>query len=379
MNYKKWSASVLVLAILLAMVDAEGTKTVVTKGTGISKEQARNDALRMAVEQVAGVKIFSQTEVQDFVAVKDAIITESFGLVTSYKIIKEITLEKGKLYEVQVEAMVTTDVRGKWDQIKVILQQKGNPSVMFCLKETLDGVPTPQGTGEIELTTHFRKLGFRVIDRQHHESTKDLHKQIASLEGNLDAVIAAATDQGADMVVVGLLEGIFKGYEELLPGMTYVRHNYIFGTKIIRTDTSQVVGSLTDTDEGRVLAELMTREVAGRDGFKTVLKDKFVQPMIVDLVETWIMEMGSTGTPITVIITNISRKQGKAVKNLVGEQAGVKKVEEENFTKKRYTMTVYTDLSVSDLLDILEDLEDYPLESETTAKNRVELRYSPEE
>ncbi len=63
--------------------------SIITVGTGGTKEEAIQDALRSAVERAVGVYIYSSTEVENFQVVKDKIISASRGYVNNYEIVKE--------------------------------------------------------------------------------------------------------------------------------------------------------------------------------------------------------------------------------------------------------------------------------------------------
>lgn len=371
----KWRILAITLVSLAAMI--LGDTTVVAVGMGASAIQARNDALRNAVEQGVGVKIFSESVVQNFVAVKDAIISESFGLVTSYKVISET--KKDGMYEVKVEAVVSKDVSSKWAQMRVILEQKGNPTVMFCIKEMLDGVDTPASTGESRLVRAFQEdLKFQVIDRAHHEKLKELQKQIKTLEGNYQAVIDAASDQGANLLVIGTLEGKFKGFMDFY-GVQYIEHNYIYTTKIIRTDTAQVIAAFDQVYYQRHNSMQYSREAAGRAGFGQVVSAKHVQPLVERLVYTWIHEMQNTGAPVTLVISNapfsLKRKVVDALKS--GSEA-VLSADVQRYQSKRLTLRLMSRLSAEDLAEQLEQIPGLPLEVESVTANTIEARYTSE-
>lgn len=68
---------------------ATKTSSITTVGTGETKDDAIQDALRKAVERAMGVYIYSNTEVENFQVVKDKIIASSKGYVNNYKIVKE--------------------------------------------------------------------------------------------------------------------------------------------------------------------------------------------------------------------------------------------------------------------------------------------------
>lgn len=80
--------------------------TIEAKGIGIARADATQDALRNAVSQAAGVVLSSNTTVENFMVISDAIATNTQGYIKSYSILKEQATAEG--YEVTVKAVVTT-------------------------------------------------------------------------------------------------------------------------------------------------------------------------------------------------------------------------------------------------------------------------------
>ncbi len=78
---------------------------VEAKGVGVNREDALQNALRLCVEQVAGVTLASETRVENFMVISDAITSRSEGYINSYTIIKETPFPDR--YEVTVRAKVS--------------------------------------------------------------------------------------------------------------------------------------------------------------------------------------------------------------------------------------------------------------------------------
>jgi hypothetical protein len=75
-------------------------------GIGINKSDALNDALRNAVGQAAGVALKSETRVENYMIVSDAIATNINGYVSGYQVISEIPFPDR--FEVKVKAKIST-------------------------------------------------------------------------------------------------------------------------------------------------------------------------------------------------------------------------------------------------------------------------------
>lgn len=97
----------IILVCLCTALHSQTTIETEAKGTGISRTDALQDALRNAVSQGAGVSIASETKVENFMILSDAIESNTKGYIKSYTIIKEIPFSNG--FEVTVKAIVTTE------------------------------------------------------------------------------------------------------------------------------------------------------------------------------------------------------------------------------------------------------------------------------
>jgi len=116
--------TVFVFSTMFAFSQAE-TVEVTGVGFGSDQKKARqdaiDDALRLAVGKVGGVHLKSMTNVENFVTLKDAISTRSKGYVKTYDIIKETPLD-GK-YEITINATVST--KAMLEDAKTLAQMIG--------------------------------------------------------------------------------------------------------------------------------------------------------------------------------------------------------------------------------------------------------------
>ncbi len=78
---------------------------VEVQGMGVARTDALSDALRAAVGKAAGVTLRSETTVENFMVVSDAIATNSQGYITSYNILNEGAAPAG--YQVTIRARVS--------------------------------------------------------------------------------------------------------------------------------------------------------------------------------------------------------------------------------------------------------------------------------
>lgn len=92
--------------ICATVLQAQSDVTVEAKGVGLERADALQDALRNAVSQAVGATLSSQTMVENFMVVSDAISSNTTGYIQKYTIVKEVPLKDR--VEVTVSAEVTT-------------------------------------------------------------------------------------------------------------------------------------------------------------------------------------------------------------------------------------------------------------------------------
>ncbi|MEI6348806.1 MAG: hypothetical protein WCP69_12740 [Bacteroidota bacterium] len=96
---------ILLISLTSAGLWAQETTTVEVKGQGLKRDDAIQDALRAAVGQAVGVAVSSETKVENFMVLSDAISTKTEGYIASYKVVKETPFPDR--FEVIVSAVVS--------------------------------------------------------------------------------------------------------------------------------------------------------------------------------------------------------------------------------------------------------------------------------
>ncbi len=83
---------------------SQDSKTVEVKGVGSNRDEALNNAIRTAAEQV-GIEVTSESQMENGALIRDAISTKAQGIVQSYDVLEETPL--GKHYEIKIRAIVS--------------------------------------------------------------------------------------------------------------------------------------------------------------------------------------------------------------------------------------------------------------------------------
>ncbi len=162
--------------IVLLQVSATGLFAQVQEteahGVGIKREEAIKDALRTAIEQVAGAYLTSETKVENFTVIRDAIATNTSGYIANYTITSEGNGTDG-LYEVDVKANVTTSAM-KAD-FKILAKAMGG--VRFMVAYNPADIPTSQEKTNYEFAIerfneHLASKGYRYLDKSRFDAMK---------------------------------------------------------------------------------------------------------------------------------------------------------------------------------------------------------------
>lgn len=98
-------ALIIMFSKALMAQDSGQSATIVASGSGPSKEEARNNAMRSAIEQAYGVYISTKMEVLNDQVVADEIVSVASGNITSYKILSEASA--GEIHHSLLEVIVS--------------------------------------------------------------------------------------------------------------------------------------------------------------------------------------------------------------------------------------------------------------------------------
>ena len=100
------------------------------EGVGGSMKAAIIDAQRNAIEKAIGTYILSETQMEDFVVVKDKILSKSEAFVKSYKLTDKSRDEDGG-WTVKIHAVVTKEIlMNDLEALGILMSQLDNPSIV---------------------------------------------------------------------------------------------------------------------------------------------------------------------------------------------------------------------------------------------------------
>lgn len=131
-------------AIVTKKVQATGVAAVVHGDRAAACEQARQAALREAVEEGVGVLVSSVTRVQNYAVIDERILSGTRGYVRSYDIVERADADGGAACRVTLEAVVDLgELHRDLDALELAITASGNPRVLCVGVERRAGDSAP--------------------------------------------------------------------------------------------------------------------------------------------------------------------------------------------------------------------------------------------
>lgn len=193
------------LLVLTFTAQAQNIAEVEATGTGLTKADALQDALRSAIGQGAGVAIKSATTVENFMVVSDAISSNTEGYISSYTVLKEVPFPNR--FEVTVKAKVSLD------PIKADAQllAKSIGGVRFMVIPNAEKAKANKSDYEFALdkiNSHLSAKKYRYVDRSRFENLKKESMNIMEETDTSDIQYVQTLGIKADAQFIIVLEDI---------------------------------------------------------------------------------------------------------------------------------------------------------------------------
>ena len=209
---------------------------------GLSKDEARNDALRKALEQGGKQEISSHTQVENFELIRDTIYSRAEGIVSDYKVLQEGP-GIGGTYFCKIEAKVNkTAIATTWGEVQNVLDQLGRPGVAVCIVETIDGVVDRSSILESKIEERLIKSGFDVYNSAHLKAKAAKESDDAAAEDDVAKLMAIAKDFGTQIFITGNANANQAGITRTA-GTQLAMYNCDAMAKMYYTDTGKLIAS----------------------------------------------------------------------------------------------------------------------------------------
>ncbi len=339
----------------------EGVGVIVANNTAQARDQAIQDALRLAVEQAAGTMVSSETLVQNYEVLRDQVYSQSQGYIRHYEVTNETT--EGNLYRVTIQASVAMgNLKNDLAALGLLMARKSMPRVMIMVAEQNIGMHyysywwgIKASTADLTVTENvlMQKLtskGFHIVD--HAVASKSLSikapYKIESLSN--DAVQSIGNLYDAEIVIYGKALAKLAGS---VMGSSMKSAQADVSLRVVNTDSGQVIASATHH-----AAAVHPNEVtAGAEALK--LATEAISDQLLDqVVRRWNQDLSSGGL-IRLELSGIPSYNHlvKFKEALQQRIRGVKGIYQRDFDAGHASLDISVPLSSQQLADELSGID----------------------
>ena len=335
-------------------------KTVTVTAEGYNRDDAVKRALRMALEQGAGVQIAAYSQVENYMLLRDTIYSRAAGIVSDYRVLEEKPGPGGTAI-VTIEATVRPDaVAATWGEVQNVLDQIGRPRIMVWIDEHIDGDLQKDSIDAARIEELFTKAGFDLVARNAVDDIRHRAAAEARQEANAAKLAQLAKDMGAHIFIRGSANANRAGIENLynIPAAFY---NCDVQARVYYADTGKLIASesLPQTRAGVRSRKEFSPQAARSALVKATFPETdnpALRPPLANRIYEAVMEQWSTqitaGGEIELEVQGLDFKGYVGLKKALADVSNVKRVDGD-FTKGIATFRIRADLAADTLAEQL--------------------------
>ena len=245
----------LILALIMLMNFSAAAQTVTVDGVGRDRNEAVANAERLAVEQVVGAYVDSQTLVENALLQLDEIYTHAQGYVSGVKILSEGQAANG-LYKVTASMNVASEPNSALiSQLETVMRLNDPRITVIMLKDDA-AAGTHDELAETALNDKLLTLSFSHVVDADIVANLENARLLERLYNGERGLVGVGSSLGADYLILGkthtnsqnvrLPDYNRGGYKE----MALIVANADITAKIIKLSTGDIVGTFSVTAKG---------------------------------------------------------------------------------------------------------------------------------
>lgn len=312
------------------MVTAEGMAAIKDNNTAMARDNAVQNALRIAVEQAVGTMIASETAIENYQVLSDSIYTKTQGYIQNYRITSEKSVEN--LYQVTIQARAATGkLKNDLMALGLLMARKNMPRVMIMVAEQNVGqahysywwhAQYYQSDLSVVENTLMEKLvskGFNVVDHSVKTKTLKINAPYKVVTLSNTAIKSLGNLFDAEVVIYGKALAKLAGS---VMGTSMKSVQADLSLKAVNTDTGQVIASATQHSAAVHISEI----TAGSNAL-SLATNEIADSLLSQIIDRWAQDVNQ-GTLISLIITGVSSNRNlvkfkSVLKNKVRGISGV--------------------------------------------------------
>lgn len=359
---------------------ADGVGVIIDNNTALARDQAIQDALRIVVEQAAGIMVASETLVQNYEVLRDQIYSKSQGYIKNYQVIDE-KIEQN-LYKVTVQATVAEgNLKNDLMALGLLMARKNMPRIMIMVAEQNVGMHyyiywwgVKAGHADLNITenTLMEKLtqkGFNIVDHAVQSKTLKIADpyRIESLSNSAIRTIGNLYD--AEVVIYGKSLAKLAG---AVKGTSMKSAQADISLRAVNTDNGQVIASSTN----HAAAVHPSEVTAGAKALK-IATESIADRLLEQIVNRWNLDVGSGGM-IQLVISDIQSYNHlvKFKAMLQKKVRNVKGIYQRDFKAGMATLDITVPMTSQNLADelVVIDYGDFSIDVTGIKQNSINLK-----
>jgi len=339
-------------------------------------DEAKKDAMRNAVEKVAGVYVNTSSVAEGDDLLHDVIHTQSRGYVTDVRVLSKGRQADG-LYAVTIKCKVSE--KQLLDKVEKALAEKGRPKIGMLVSELIGDKQNPGRTVYARLNRFMVDKGYEMISTDFLMAEQG-PRQLRQLMANPVALAKLAKAKGIEVLILCRAQTKLMAIEKVY-GMKVARFNTEINMEAVRSSNLTLLFSeslrfdgVTNPDHQRRLGN-MALASGNSKGIKEldILIEDATPVMNIRMLDRWARETVQ-GSRIAITVRGLTFRQRIQLKNGLQGIKGVKTVTQGKFSRQETVFDVYTTLTAEQLAThIVTTIKDPPLDVEAYDDGNVKL------
>lgn len=371
------AVAVALLALGPATVIAQDTVTKTVEGRaagtdGNAMEQAKQDALRRAVEEACGTFISSQSKTRNYELVYDKALSLAAGYITKYDVVERRTEDGISICKVRA-TVSKASFEKEWARLLHTIETEGNPRcmVVFVEDNNVDDSVPPKADGVVQsiVENFFIRKGVQLMDKQASEQVQARDVELAALNDDVKKLAAMAASFKADVMIRGTAEARRAGTTQL-GGRSLYRWSGTITVRAYHADSAQMLMSNTYSE-----TKPSVDENAGGDEVLRACAEKHAAQILIDVGEAW-RKRQNIRRVCQLTITNCSRRQFKTFETEMRKVEGVQEVRLKELVNNVCQVEIDWSYDLERLVSRIEEarFEDFRLDVTEQTHDRVTLK-----
>jgi hypothetical protein len=334
------------------------TKTVTMEGkaagtNGNAMEQAKQDALRKAVEQTCGAFINSMTRTKDYAAIYDKAMMSAAGYVTEFEVLDQKV--EGGISICKVKATVSTQsFESEWTRLAHTVLAEGNPRCVMVILEDNDvddlRKDKTMGVTQSVIENFFIKQNVQLMDKGASEGVRERDLSLAALNDDVKKLAAMGASFKADIVVQGNAEARQAGTTQL-SGRTLYKWKATINIRAFHTDSAQMLMSNSYSSS----SSSVNQNNGGDEALRKCAEEN-AGNILRDIGEAW-RKRQHVRRICQITIENCTRKEYKAFEEALKQVDGVQDVKLREFVNNICQVEVDWNFDLERLVSRIEEMK----------------------